>query len=282
MNNILTVDVEELHHRLAYSDECKTRGLNFQGSALVGVIKILKLLKKYNHTATFFIIGEILEKHPDIAKIIIKNNHEIGNHTYEHKELKQFTDVDEFAHSIDKTDKLILDAAGVNCIGFRAPRWNLPNNINDFMEVLRDRGYKYDSSLFPANIILYGNNRSIPNCYKMNKCSYYEEDVKSNFFEIPTSVYVNNVIRFPTKFRLSSSKIQEKVIQNMNVRGHPAVLTLHSWEFLKLPKSFRELGNPVKNFVRNYRIPFTRHFESLLSRYSFVSVVKYLSALEEN
>ena len=71
MKNILTVDVEELHHRLAYSDECKKKGLTFHGSALLGTIKIIKLLKRYRQTATFFIIGEILEKYPDIGNLII-------------------------------------------------------------------------------------------------------------------------------------------------------------------------------------------------------------------
>lgn len=277
MKNILTVDVEELHHRLAYSDECKKKGLTFHGSALLGTIKIIKLLKRYRQTATFFIIGEILEKYPDIGNLIIQNGHEIANHTYKHTELNNFDNIDDFAESIDKTDTLIHNICNVKSIGFRAPKWNLPDNIKDYIAILKNRGYKYDSSLFPANGYGYGTKNSLPYCYKMSKSNFFLEDISNDFFEIPTSVYCGNGFRLPIKLRHFGSRIQKKVIERMNKAGYPAVLTLHTWEIINIPSSFLKLGGMTKNFIRNYNIPFDKTLEKILKDYCFESIINNIS-----
>ena len=46
--------------------------------------KVLELLKKYNFKATFFLIGNKIEEHPNLVKEIIDQGHTIGNHTYSH------------------------------------------------------------------------------------------------------------------------------------------------------------------------------------------------------
>ena len=136
MKNIFTVDIEELHHRFAYSKECEKSGIKFDGTALEGVIRFIRLLNKYGHTATFFVVGEILAKYPIIGKLIVNNGHEIANHTYSHTEFKDFKSISDFEKSIDKTDKLISKICKVKNIGFRAPKWNLPTDMNKIVNIV--------------------------------------------------------------------------------------------------------------------------------------------------
>lgn len=52
---------------------------------------ILDILKEYNVHATFFLIGENAERNPDLVRRILREGHEIGNHTYLHKNLREHT-----------------------------------------------------------------------------------------------------------------------------------------------------------------------------------------------
>ncbi|MCD4793433.1 MAG: polysaccharide deacetylase family protein [Bacteroidales bacterium] len=83
--------------------------------------KILKVLKKYNKKATFFCIGEKIEKHPEILKQIAEQGHEIGNHSYSHSYYFDFFRTSKVIKELDKTNKLIKKISGKDCIIFRPP-----------------------------------------------------------------------------------------------------------------------------------------------------------------
>lgn len=82
--------------------------------------KLLEILKNEGVPATFFLIGQNVDKYPDVVKSIFDHGHEIGNHTYDHKDLKTLG-VDKIKREIDKTDQSRRNIIGENPKYFRPP-----------------------------------------------------------------------------------------------------------------------------------------------------------------
>lgn len=84
----------------------KIVALTFDDGPTKNVDAILQLLDQYNVKATFFLIGEEIEKNPEEAKKIVDTGHQIGNHTYSHKAMV-FKSQSFIQQEIEKTDMLI-------------------------------------------------------------------------------------------------------------------------------------------------------------------------------
>jgi len=100
--------------------------------------KILDELKRANVKATFFMLGEHVEKYPDIAKRVADEGHEIGNHTYDHHGLVYYTP-QELQKEIKHAEQVIQKATGKTTQYFRPPKAWLTNPEK---EQLRQMGYK--------------------------------------------------------------------------------------------------------------------------------------------
>ncbi len=74
--------------------------------------KALDLLKKYNAKATFFCIGQEVEKHPEILKRILAEGHLVGNHTYSHSKSFGFFNTDKVVSELQQTIQVIKDLSG--------------------------------------------------------------------------------------------------------------------------------------------------------------------------
>lgn len=98
----------------------KVVALTFDDGPTKQVEGLLTVLKKYNAKATFFLIGNEIEKFPDEAKKIVKAGHQIGNHTYSHNRMV-FKSPSFIKEEIEKTDKLIREAGYNGEIDFRPP-----------------------------------------------------------------------------------------------------------------------------------------------------------------
>ncbi|MGG5322329.1 polysaccharide deacetylase family protein [Enterococcus sp. DIV2381] len=85
----------------------------------VNTVKLLDILKENNISATFFLVGKSAEKYPEAVKEIFKDGHEIGNHTFDHKDLKTLSSKD-IKNEIDKTDRIIQNLIG------RTPKYIRP------------------------------------------------------------------------------------------------------------------------------------------------------------
>ena len=107
---------------LTYEGETENKviALTFDDGPTKNVDQILPLLDKYDAKATFFLIGNDIEKHPEEAKKIVEAGHQIGNHTYSHNRmvLKTLSFIQE---EIEKTDELIRKAGYTSEIDFRPP-----------------------------------------------------------------------------------------------------------------------------------------------------------------
>lgn len=83
--------------------------------------QILDILKKYEIKATFFILGNSVEKNKTVLKRLVDEGHNVGNHTYTHKKDIIYTDVKKFSDELARTSKAIYDAVGIKTKLFRPP-----------------------------------------------------------------------------------------------------------------------------------------------------------------
>ena len=114
-----------------------------------GVDRILEELEKRNQKGTFFCLGWIAEKHPDVICSIQKQGHHIGCHSYQH-ELSFRFDEKTFKADTLKAKCLIEDVTGEKVNAFRAPGFSITKNNTWALYSLAEMGFKYDCSMFPA------------------------------------------------------------------------------------------------------------------------------------
>ena len=108
------------------------------GPSPIWTPKILDELKKAKIKATFFMVGNHVEKYPEIAKRIFEEGHEIGNHTYDHHVLIYYK-IDELEKEIRDTEKVIKNATGQTTRYFRPPKAWLTDREK---KKIKDMGYE--------------------------------------------------------------------------------------------------------------------------------------------
>jgi polysaccharide deacetylase family protein (PEP-CTERM system associated) len=153
---IITVDVEEWFHGHNYLAQFPPERWEAQESRVVGnTERCLELLARYEVQATFFVLGWIAERHPELVGKIAAAGHELGCHGYGHPVLYRLRDA-EFVEDLDRALAALNAVGVVQVAGYRAPSFSLTRPVHHFYEMLRDHGFRYDSSLFPIHHPRYG------------------------------------------------------------------------------------------------------------------------------
>jgi len=234
----------------------------------------LDLLNRHNLRATFFVVGELVEKYPEIAETIRRDNHEIAFHGYYHRPLWELK-AEKFRMEIDRFNSLI----GEKCAGFRAPSFSLDNKTRWALKVLENSGCQYDSSVFPAKTPLYGvwNAPSTP--YKPSYENITERDEKARLWEFPLLVCKMKGIRVPVAggfyMRFLPADLIVRTIKRLNQQGFPAVIFFHNWEID--PETPRLRLGLYRYFVTYHRLKDTsKKLEHVLSKFKFMGVKDYL------
>jgi peptidoglycan/xylan/chitin deacetylase (PgdA/CDA1 family) len=119
--------------------------------ARVGLPRVLDLLDQFGVRATFFVPGHSADTWPHLVREIADRGHELGNHGYLHEVPNTLDEATERA-VIRKGSEAIERAAGVRPRGFRSPSWDLSPHT---LDILREQGFAYDSSLMGDDFHLY-------------------------------------------------------------------------------------------------------------------------------
>lgn len=146
--NILTFDIEDWYNCDFISQDFDWS--KFEVRIYYSLEKILEELLRHDLHATFFCLGWLAEKHPDVIRMINSQNHHIGCHSYQHQLSYRFTR-DEFKRDVERASKLIEDLIGKKVNAFRAPGFSIGQSNIWAFEVLSELGFIYDSSIFPGN-----------------------------------------------------------------------------------------------------------------------------------
>jgi len=146
-----TVDWEDWYHGLRLPDEVN-RGL--ERRLKIGHDILLNLLAEAKVQATFFILGQCLEEFPELVQQIKDEGHELACHTYSHPFLSDISDV-HLREEIRKC-KALVEPFQQGFAGFRAPYFSINRQSLWALEVLKQEGFQYDSSIFPGNTFRSG------------------------------------------------------------------------------------------------------------------------------
>lgn len=270
MKNVISIDLEDWYHSSHLKDYVKNKIPQIQES----VPPILKLLKKYNVTTTFFVLGEAAEKNPEIIELVHKEGHEISSHGYSHKPLWEISK-DEFAKEIKKTNSLLKKISKEKVLGFRAPYFSISTERSWAIKTLKKEGFKYDSSIFPVKIgSWYGDSKAPLYPYSPSEKDVLKNDPTESFKEFPLTVFNTGKIRFPIAggiyLRTLPFFLFKPLLRHVKRQGRPIFLFFHPWE---THKDIIKLNVPFKNRYIAYRgvKSMMKKIEYLLKNYKFTS-----------
>jgi len=227
--NALSVDVEEYYHATIFREA--TRGTcpeGFESRVELSVERTLQLLGTEGVLATFFVLGEVAEEHPEMVIRIAAAGHEIACHGYCH-ELVSRQGPREFRDDVHRARELLEDLTGRPVIGYRAPSFSIGRQQEWAFDILLDEGFQYDSSIYPIFHDLYGHPRAprFPHEIRRNG------DKRLVEFPIGTArlLGINLPIGGGGYFRLLPWPWIRRGIESVNVREHePIVFYFHPWE----------------------------------------------------
>jgi polysaccharide deacetylase family protein (PEP-CTERM system associated) len=154
--HIMSVDVEDYFMVEAFNGTVARSSWDSRPSRVVGSTqRILDLFEKYNVKATFFFVGWVAHKFPQLVREVCTRGHELACHSFWHRTVYSLTPA-EFREDTRAAVSAIEDAAGTKVYGYRAPSWSITKECLWALEILAEQGFTYDSSIFPIHHDLYG------------------------------------------------------------------------------------------------------------------------------
>ena len=230
ITNALSVDVEEYYHA-----EIFRRGLNgdghhsFQSRVERSTDRLLELMREHGARATFFVLGEIAERHPALLRRLAAERHEIACHGDRHDNVWTQSP-HEFRADIRRAKRSVEDAAGQAVIGYRAPNFSIrPAQQPWAYPTLLEEGFLYDSSVFPIVHDRYGQPDAPRFAHEVWR------HTGRGLLEFPISTVRLARMNFPIGgggyFRLLPLTVTMMAIHHVNAReGRPVMFYMHPWE----------------------------------------------------
>ena len=272
--NLLGIDFEEWYHPELVKPYIQNKKKDLKITK--GIDKILDWLNEKDTYATFFVVGELIEKEPILLDKIISEGHEIAFHTMHHTKLDEKDFEEKFENELEQFDKLTSGKSK----GFRAPTFSLNKETSWAINHLIKKKYLYDSSIVPAKTKMYGFSDAEISPYKMSSENILKEDNTSNLIEFPLMVtkFLGKKIpagggfflRFlPLRTIMNSINTYQKI-------GIPSTFYIHSWELV--PELMPSLPLPIVNkFVTYHNLKNALpKMSKLLEKFEFTSFDKYL------
>ena len=272
MQNVMSVDVEDwfcvynLSRLIPYTDwdKCESRVERNTG-------RLLDRFEKHGVEATFFVLGWIADRFPDLVKEIQRRGHEVASHGYSHQ-LLTFMQPEEFRVDLLHSLEVLAKAGSEEVRGFRAPSFSVTRRTRWAADILRQSGIRYDSSVFPT--------RFHPD-YGIADADLRPYQLAEGLTELPmgvTEVFGRNI---PCcgggYFRLYPYGLTRRLMRMCNEQGRPVMFYLHPWETdpgqprvegMSWSKRFRHYNNLDKTEER---------LERLLGDFSFTSARRLIA-----
>jgi len=243
--NALTIDVEDYFQVSAFApyirrDEWDTRECRVERN----VERILAMLAERDVKATFFTLGWVAERYPQLVRRIVEGGHELASHGYGHERASDLSEA-AFREDITRSKHLLEDLAGRPVLGYRAPSFSIGiGNLWAFDQLAR-AGYRYSSSIYPIKHDHYGMPDSPRFAYR----------VGAGLLEVPVSTVRIGKRNLPSPgggwFRLMPYALSRWMLNRVNHEDREAaVFYFHPWEID--PGQPRIAGINAKTRFRHY------------------------------
>ncbi|MEE8615583.1 MAG: XrtA system polysaccharide deacetylase [Roseateles sp.] len=245
LRNAMSIDVEDYFQVSAFAPHIRREdwsGLECRVERNIG--RILELLADQQVKATFFTLGWIAERYPQVVRAIVAGGHELASHGYGHERASDLNPA-AFLADIASAKKLLEDLGGVPVVGYRAPSFSIGKGNLWAFDVLLDAGYRYSSSVYPIAHDHYG----------MPDSPRFAYPVRDGLLEIPVTTLRLGARNLPSSgggyFRLLPYALSRWMMRRVNeVDGEPAVFYFHPWEID--PDQPRIAGIDAKTRFRHY------------------------------
>ncbi len=255
LQNAFSVDVEEWFHAHALAGAISPGMWNSLPSRVEeNTLRMLDILQQNGVQATFFILGWVAERYPSLMRRIQANGHEIATHGCSHHLIYEQTP-QEFYEDLKRSIDILQDTTGARVYGYRAPSFSVIDKTLWALDIIKELGLVYDSSIFPLPFHdLYGMHGSPRHPYKL----------PNGLWEFPVATIRLGRWNLPVGgggyFRFLPLGITTRALSFINQReGMPVVFYTHPWEIDKNPPNvngasfisrFRAFANTKKTEER--------------------------------
>jgi len=224
--NAMTIDVEDYFQVSAFApyiarSEWGARECRVERN----VDRLLGILSDHDTRATFFTLGWIAERYPELTRRIVREGHELASHGYGHQRASELSE-SEFLADIRRAKGILEDVGGCAVSGYRAPSFSIGTGNLWAFDCLSRAGYRYSSSIYPIRHDHYG----------MPDAPRFAYRVKPELLEVPiTTLRVFNR-NLPSSgggyFRLLPYPVSRWMIKRVHeIDRQAAVFYCHPWEF---------------------------------------------------
>jgi polysaccharide deacetylase family protein (PEP-CTERM system associated) len=186
--------------------------------------RLLELFARRDVRATFFVLGWVAERQPDLIREVADAGHEIGSHGYAHRLITHQTP-EQFAADLERSRDVLRAITGHDPRGYRAPSFSVTAKTLWATDEMGRQGLAYDSSVFPVGFH--------PD-YGIGDAPLTPYRHPGGLLEVPMGVATVRGRRVPCSgggyFRLLPYAVTRRLIRRANDEGRPVVFYLHPWE----------------------------------------------------
>lgn len=224
MRNVFTVDLEDWFHVCGIAFLGREHWDQLPSRVEITTRRVLDLLDAAGVTATFFVVGWIAERYPELVADVRAAGHHIGCHGYAHERAYDLGPA-RFATDLGAAVRA-LQAAGVAEVrAYRAPEWSINDRSMWGLDQLAAAGFTVDASMAPLRMV--GNPR-------YPRYPHLRSTPSGPILEVPPMVADRFGQVMPQGWgwglRMSSPRRVLRAVETLNRQGRPAVLTIHPWE----------------------------------------------------
>ena len=226
--NAMSVDVEDYYQVSAFDRVVDRSSWEGRESRVVAnTHRLLDLFDEAETRATFFVLGWIAERHPDLVRSIVSRGHELASHGYGHELVYNLTPA-QFRDDVRRAKAVLEHAGGVPVLGYRAPSYSVVEQSLWALDVLVEEGHVYDASIFPIRHDRYG----IPDAPRH---VHIRTVSAGSIVEMPVATVRWAGLNLPVGgggyFRLLPYAFTRWGFSRLNtVEKRPAMFYLHPWE----------------------------------------------------
>jgi polysaccharide deacetylase family protein (PEP-CTERM system associated) len=263
-----TVDVEEYFHVSAFEgvvapDRWERRETRIRRS----MDGLLSLLAEHEAKGTFFVLGWIAQRHPEVVRAIVDGGHEVASHGSMHRRVTTLSP-GELRACVRDSRRALEDLTGRAVLGYRAPSFSIVPGREWALDVLIEEGYVYDSSLFPVRRRGYGYPGGARDPHWIARPG-------GRLAEFPPTTLRRAGINLPAAggayFRLFPLGVLQAALRECEDRGVPGTFYIHPWELdaaqprleVRWTTKIRHYGGLARTVPRLRRILSEFRFDSI-------------------
>jgi polysaccharide deacetylase family protein (PEP-CTERM system associated) len=257
--HFFTVDLED------WPQSVLDRNLSISSRVVENTERLLDLLGQYGVKGTFFCLGLVAEKYPELIRSVHNSGHEIGTHGWSHQSVKQLGP-EKFKSELLRSIKLLEDICGQRVRGHRAPDFSIDLDMHWAFDIMREAGLDYDSSVFPIPGKRYGS----PNC----PLNPFQDD--NGLWELPLTAVNLLGKRRPVLgggyFRLYPWFVSRACLNKLEEENRRAMFYMHPYEIAV--EELNSISMPLKMRLHQglFRSRIRLRLRKMLKEFKFGSI----------